>query len=68
MGPVLVINEQPLHAGWEACTAASAQTGVLDHIGHFGGLHLGDRILEGGKPAILFIDYEFVDIRDIAMA
>ena len=68
MRPVLVINEGPLHAGGEACAAAPAQAGILDHIGHLGGRHFGDRVLEGCKATVLFVDIERIDIRDIAMA
>ena len=67
MRPVLVINERPLHACWEACAAAPAQAGILDHIGHFVGFHLCDCVFESREATILFVDIELVEIRDITV-
>ena len=67
MRQVLVVDERPLHAGREARAAASAQTRILDHIGHFAGLHLCDGIFERRKTAVLFVDSHLVNVRNITM-
>jgi len=67
MRPVPIINERPLHAGREARAAAAAQAGILDHIGHLGGLHPRDSILERGETAVLFVDAQFMNIRYFSM-
>ena len=62
---MLLGMKRPLDAGGEAGTAAAAQAGGLDHVGHFLRLHAGDGFLESFEAAVLLIDIQLADIGNV---
>ena len=67
MRPDVVRHEGPLDPGREARTAAPAQPGGLDQVGHFLRLHFANGFFESFKAAVLFIDIQLADLGNIAM-
>ena len=59
--------KRPLNPGGETRTAAAAQTGGLDHIGHFLWFHGRDGFFESRETAIFLVDIQVADPGNITV-